>query len=424
MNINFKHFTFAKTVLLCLLTLSSGARAAPNDQQSLKRDIEQLSDTLDSTKDQYQQLSSEVTQLEKKLGDIASNYRQTELKIDSAKKRLQDTNTQSETLDRDLDVQKAALAEQLQAMYTAGGQSHLRLLLRQDDPSDISRTLKYFEYLNDHRMQRIKRLHQTREDIENLRTTANREQLQLNELGATLEQQQQQLQSTLNARETKLSAIKGDMRTQERQLTKLKEDEASLLRKLERLAEKREQTSLTQSQLPAKPIEPTPAAVIEQKRAEITESIMPPTNPKHAQAEADTVSYSQLRPFTQLKGRLSWPTSGRILHAYRSRRNEKQQWSGVVIKANGGAAVRSIAAGKVAFAGWMDGYGHLIIIEHDRHYLSLYGYNRAIYKREGQAIKANEVIAAVGNSGGQRQDGLYFEIRKGTTPMNPAIWCR
>jgi septal ring factor EnvC (AmiA/AmiB activator) len=66
----------------------------------------------------------------------------------------------------------------------------------------------------------------------------------------------------------------------------------------------------------------------------------------------------------------------------------------------------------------------MIIIEHDNNYISLYGYNRAVYKKEGTIVNANETIAAVGSSGGQSRDGLYFEIRQGKTPQNPARWCR
>ena len=50
--------------------------------------------------------------------------------------------------------------------------------------------------------------------------------------------------------------------------------------------------------------------------------------------------------------------------------------------------------------------------------------NRAVYKKEGAIVNANETIAAVGASGGQSRDGLYFAIRQGKTPQNPARWCR
>lgn len=425
MNIYLQRLLVLNIILLPLVAYPLMATAAPTDTQSIKRDIRQLEVTLDNTKDRYQDLTDEVTQLEKKLSDIATNYRKTELKIEAAQQRLQEANTKSAALDRDLDEQKAALAEQLQAMYTTGGQSHLRLLLREDAPSDISRNLRYFNYLNEYRMERIERLHKTRAELLTLRETAHTEQQTLAELSSTLKNQQLQLQATLNEREGKLTTLKSDMRTQSRQLAKLQAEEAQLQRTIERLAEQREQAALA-AQAAAKAA-PPPTSVKQTTKATL-ETLMgaatPTPTPKRTQTNAETVSYSNNRPFTQLKGKLAWPTSGRILHAYRSRRNEKLQWNGVVIKAEGGAPVRSIAAGKVIFADWRPGYGHVIMVEHDRNYMSLYGYNRVLYKKEGSLIKANEVIAAVGNSGGQNQNGLYFEIRKGVTPMNPAIWCR
>ena len=115
---------------------------------------------------------------------------------------------------------------------------------------------------------------------------------------------------------------------------------------------------------------------------------------------------------------------GRILHKYGSKRNDKQRWKGVVISAPGGRKVRAVARGKVEFSGRLNGYGYLIIIRHDKNYRSLYAYNRSIYKKTGQIVNAGEVIAAVGNSGGQEKNALYFEIRKGTRLQNPSRWCK
>jgi septal ring factor EnvC (AmiA/AmiB activator) len=113
-----------------------------------------------------------------------------------------------------------------------------------------------------------------------------------------------------------------------------------------------------------------------------------------------------------------------MIHRYGSIRNAKQRWRGVVIAAPGGRKVRAVARGKIEFAGRLNGYGYLIIIRHDKSYRSLYAYNRAIYKKTGQTVNAGEVIAAVGNSGGQAQNALYFEIRRGTRLQNPSRWCR
>jgi len=96
----------------------------------------------------------------------------------------------------------------------------------------------------------------------------------------------------------------------------------------------------------------------------------------------------------------------------------------VFLSASGGSKVKAVAKGSVVFSDWMDGYGYLMIIQHDSDYLSLYAYNRALYKKEGESVKANEAIAAVGNTGSMEKNGLYFEIRKGKTPLNPSKWIK
>ncbi|MEJ2398964.1 MAG: peptidoglycan DD-metalloendopeptidase family protein [Gammaproteobacteria bacterium] len=94
------------------------------------------------------------------------------------------------------------------------------------------------------------------------------------------------------------------------------------------------------------------------------------------------------------------------------------------IKAKAGRNVHAISHGRVAYADWLRGYGLLMIIDHGDGYMSLYAHNQALYKETGEWVEAGEVIASVGKSGGQKQAGLYFEIRHNGIPVNPARWCR
>ncbi|WMP15987.1 murein hydrolase activator EnvC family protein [Thiothrix lacustris] len=411
--------------LFCLLILSSWSplhAAEPSKQQQLQRDIRELSNVLTSQKGESKNLQSEVTQLEKKLGEITDKNYQTEKKAEATLAKLEASGRKQFKLDAELATQKSGLAQQLQAMYTAGEQSHLRLLLRQDAPSDISRTIRYFEYMNTSRVKNIQNIQKTLKEIESVRTSIEKDNKELQALNTTLEQQKTDIQKTLNARSTALDTLRGDIRFKEKQLGKLKTDEANLQAVIDRLARKAE----------------AQAAAIAQKSAKTEAEADPPqktvaANKKTAkQAKADDNSsstptktrFTPNQAFSTLRGKLSWPVQGKIIHSYGSSRNEKQLWRGVVLAAAGGTKVRAVAKGQVVFAGWMDGYGYLIIIEHDNNYMSLYGYNRAIYKKEGTIVNANETIAAVGNSSGQSQDALYFEIRQGTTPQNPARWCR
>ena len=78
--------------------------------------------------------------------------------------------------------------------------------------------------------------------------------------------------------------------------------------------------------------------------------------------------------------------------------------------------------GRIAFADWLAGLGLLVIVDHGDGYMTLYGYNETILKNAGDWVAPGDVIATVGDSGGQQRAGLYFEIRQGTRPVNPRQW--
>ena len=81
-----------------------------------------------------------------------------------------------------------------------------------------------------------------------------------------------------------------------------------------------------------------------------------------------------------------------------------------------------MAGGRVVFADWLRGFGNLIIVDHDDGFMSLYGNNEALYKRVGESVASGEAIAAVGNSGGNADSGLYFELRYQSRPFDPMSW--
>jgi septal ring factor EnvC (AmiA/AmiB activator) len=76
----------------------------------------------------------------------------------------------------------------------------------------------------------------------------------------------------------------------------------------------------------------------------------------------------------------------------------------------------------VVFADWLAGMGLLVIIDHGEGFMTLYGYNETILKTGGEWVAPGDVIATVGDSGGQQQASLYFEIRQGTRPVDPRRW--
>lgn len=411
--------TLFKTAMSCLslLLLSSASWGQTIDNATVTREIDRLNTQIDRQQQQSENLNDEVAQMEKKISDIDKTAYSNEQKIEVLLNRLQTANKQKEKLDAEIETQRAALAQQLVAMYTAGDQSYLRLLLRQDNPSDISRTLRYFEYLNEHRTDKITKINTSIEKIRALTHQMEKDRLQLTGLEETLGGQKKALQGTIALRENVLQRLNTEIRIKQDQVERLRVQEAKLQTKFDELASRTE--TQKPSNTPEQTSPPAPAEPVKPQTAEVAQKVEKPSIPEEVTSEG-----SSSKPFSTLKGRLPAPVNGQVLHAYGSKRNEKQEWQGMVITAAGGSKVRAVARGKIAYVGQMDGYGFLTIIEHDRNYMTLYAYNRANYKQVGDVVNAGDVIAAVGSSGGQEQDSLYFEVRRGRSLQNPAQWLR
>ncbi len=129
--------------------------------------------------------------------------------------------------------------------------------------------------------------------------------------------------------------------------------------------------------------------------------------------------------FAALKGRLPYPVRGQIGNRFGMQRPEGgAPWKGVFFRAPEGAEVRTVAAGEIAYADWMRGFGNLLIVDHGDGFLSVYGNNQALIKRLGDTVEAGEVIATAGASGGNLESGLYFELRHQGRAFDPLSWLR
>jgi septal ring factor EnvC (AmiA/AmiB activator) len=127
--------------------------------------------------------------------------------------------------------------------------------------------------------------------------------------------------------------------------------------------------------------------------------------------------------FAKLKGKLRLPTAGNVTTKFgQARTSSGLTWQGIFISAKYGTPVVSIEKGVVVHADWLRGFGNLVIIDHGEGFYSLYGNNRTIIVEEGQTVYAGTSIGTVGNSGGLKEPGSYFEIRIKGVPVDPLGW--
>ncbi len=391
------------------ITSSLFAESSEQKQNKLEKKIISANSKLKDSRAVSNTLRKKVRTAEAHLNSLSNQLHHTKQDVNKLTTKLLKSNALKTKLLAQTVTQKNALAQQMQALYTSGKQSHLRLLLKQDDPSDISRTIKYYEYMNTHRIKRIKTIKKRLDKVKQVEEKINQDSLKLQQLQSKQSKKKQALKLAVKEKDRALRKQRKIVYSQEQQLARLKKEDARLKGVIQSLINKQKKE--------------------EKKRKQEKETSKEP-NKKDKVKKAKTKSkrverhYVPNRSFSALKGKLSWPVNGRIKHKFGSARNSKIKWKGVIISASGGTNVHTVARGKVEFSGRLKGYGYVIIIRHDKNYRSLYAYNRSIFKKAGDIVKTGEVIAAVGNSGRLEKPGLYFEISKGTTRYNPAKWCR
>ncbi len=395
-------------LLLIVVSFSVSAENTQKKQNNLQKKISSANANLKNSRAISDKLRKNVRVAEDKLNELSRDLHQTERSINHLTSKLTKSNKLKQKLQKQTNEQKQALAQQMQALYTSGKQSHLRLLLKQDDPSDISRTVKYFEYMNQHRLKRIRKVKKRLNRIKEVQQQIAKDSLSLKKLQATQGDKKRALKLTVVEKDRLLKKQGKVVRSQEQKLSKLKKDESRLRGIIKKLAQKQKREE------------------IKRKQKKDAATIAKITKKQKVAKSAKSVDrhFVPNKPFSSLRGKLSWPVRGKLTHKYGSARNSKIKWNGVIISAAGGTNVHAVARGKVEFSGRLNGYGYVIIIRHDKSYRSLYAFNRSVYKRVGQIVKAGEIIAAVGNSGRLAKPGLYFEISRGSVHQNPERWCR
>lgn len=133
-------------------------------------------------------------------------------------------------------------------------------------------------------------------------------------------------------------------------------------------------------------------------------------------AARTTRSHAEPTPVASGSIKWSWPATGQIIGRFSSGSNPNK---GINLSGNRGDPVYAAAPGRVVYAGsGLLGYGNLVIINHNRQYLSAYAHNSRILVKENDTVQAGDKIAEIGSTGAGRTM-LHFEIRRDGKPVNP-----
>lgn len=356
-----------------------------------------------------------------------------------AQQRLDDAGAEQGRQQQALEARRAELAALLRAQY-ASGLSPWTALLSGNDPHDIGRELRYLAYVSESQAKAVERIQATLRQLQELQAGIVENRKMLDSLDAETRDRQRALLEQQEERRKVLASIESELREQKQQEQRLIHDEQRLGQLVDKLgkaiAQERERARQEQARRVAEAKRQEEARRQEEaQRREEARQQAARQEEQAAPAPAAPASDAPPRPPAVDPGVAAAPSreglarglpppvrASGTLGRFGGQRPDGGVWRGIVLLAPEGRPVSAVASGRVVYASWLSGFGNLIIIDHGKQYLSIYGYNQSLLKQVGDTVRAGDSVATVGSTGGQVEPGLYFEIRQGGVPVNPQLW--
>ena len=439
-------------LLTALWLIPAGAAHAAAKPRS--PDVQEKKAELDDLKERIEALRKEVADAEESRADVADQLAEAERAISEANRRLRGLTEQRSATRRDLSaleadarrleadiaVQQERLAHLLHRRYLTGDVDGLRLLLSGKDPAEVERDAYFLGKLSKGQAELIQSLRLALDHRQTIAAQIRDAVARLDEIERSQQKERDTLLVQQERRRTVLARISDAIKSRRREISTLKRDEQRLGRLIEGLSRISRKPAPRPAAIPPParapvPTSPTaPASPV--SPAEPAATAPPPTRPSAEPAPAPPavappVAHASTAPdeplagqsLSQLRGRLRPPVRGELMNRFGAPRQDGgTTWKGLFIRTVPGADVKAVAPGRVVFADWLRGFGNLVILDHGDSYLTVYGNNESVFVPVGQQVQAGETIAAVGNSGGSPDYGLYFELRHQGQPLDPMRW--
>nr|WP_247715733.1 murein hydrolase activator EnvC [Morganella morganii] len=389
-------------------TNTTTADASKNELKNLQLNIAEKEK---SVKEQQGKRASLLTQLKNQEKDIAAAGRElysTQKTLKQLENEIATLSTEIKQLDSKQKAQRELLSKQLDAAFRQGRHQGVELIFKGEEGQRDERILAYYTYIGAAREKTIAELEETTQQLHARRQTEQQKRAEQKNLLGKQQTEKKKLDSARVARKSTLTELERSLKADQKDLLVMRENESQLRNKIA----KAEREAKARAEREARE-----AARIREKQAQAKKkgSTYTPTQDERS-------LMSRTGGLGRPAGQAIWPVRGPLLHRFGDSISGELRWKGMVIGAPEGTQVKAVADGRVLLADWLQGYGLVVVVEHGKGDMSLYGYNQSALVNVGDQVKAGQPVALVGNSGGQERPGLYFEIRRQGRTVNPQPW--
>ncbi len=407
---------FSVRPMMYASVLSAGVLLCPSishadDRAELKSIQQNIATQERAVRQQQQQRSTLLAQLqaqEKAIAEASRKLRDTQNTLADLNRQIDTMNASLAKLQKQQASQERNLAAQLDASFRQGQHTGIQLILSGEESQRGQRLQAYFGYLNAARQETIEGLKQTKAEVATQKESLESKQTEQQTLLYEQQAQQTKLESARNERKKTLSTLESSLQQDQQKLSEMRQNQSRL------------QGQIARAEAAAKARAEKEAREAEQVKTRQKEATSKGSTYKPTESERSLIS--RTGGLGAPRGQAFWPVRGSILHRYGEQLQGELRWKGIVIAAGEGTEVKAIADGRVILADWLQGYGLVVVVEHGKGDMSLYGYNQSALVNVGTQVRAGQAIALVGNSGGQGRPSLYFEIRRQGQAVNPQPW--
>ncbi|EPI0958768.1 peptidoglycan DD-metalloendopeptidase family protein [Neisseria gonorrhoeae] len=415
--------------------LKAAVAAATNDVENKKALFKQSEGMLLHVSNSLKQLQEERIRQERirqeRIRQARGNLASVNRKQREAWDKFQKLNTELNRLKTEVAATKAQISRFVSGNYKNSRPNAVALFLKNAEPGQKNRFLRYTRYVNASNREVVKDLEKQQKALAVQEQKINNELARLKKIQANVQSLLKKQGVTDAAEQTESRRQNAKIAKDARKLLEQKGTEQQLNKLLSNLEKKKAEHRIQDAEAKRKLAEARLAAAEKarkekeaaQQKAEARRAEMSNLTAEDRNIQAPSVmGIGSADGFSRMQGRLKKPVDGVPTGLFGQNRSGGDVWKGVFYS-TAPATVESIAPGTVSYADELDGYGKVVVIDHGENYISIYAGLSEISAGKGYTVAAGSKIGTSGSLP-DGEEGLYLQIRYQGQVLNPSGWIR
>ncbi|CEZ22128.1 putative metallopeptidase [Neisseria meningitidis] len=418
--------------------LKAAVAAATNDVENKKALLKQSEGMLLHVSNSLKQLQEERIRQERirqerirqeRIRQARGNLASVNRKQREAWDKFQKLNTELNRLKTEVAATKAQISRFVSGNYKNSQPNAVALFLKNAEPGQKNRFLRYTRYVNASNREVVKDLEKQQKALAVQEQKINNELARLKKIQANVQSLLKKQGVTDAAEQTESRRQNAKIAKDARKLLEQKGNEQQLNKLLSNLEKKKAEHRIQDAEAKRKLAEARLAAAEKarkeaaQQKAEARRAEMSNLTAEDRNIQAPSVmGIGSADGFSRMQGRLKKPVDGVPTGLFGQNRSGGDVWKGVFYS-TAPATVESIAPGTVSYADELDGYGKVVVVDHGENYISIYAGLSEISVGKGYMVAAGSKIGSSGSLP-DGEEGLYLQIRYQGQVLNPSSWIR